>query len=431
MQSRNELDSSLEESPLLVNRQALSPIHSTINPGKLDQTRFTEIRQMESEGSPLRIILIIVAVIIVGGGAIFLVRNLVSNQSNNTSSTDNTVSSPQTQTQQSSLIISKTVSADTTVINLAKKEDYVDSTLVTLGNSTSDSSNMSLDTIYYTKFTTFVRLTFNLTTSDKKLPKTTMNFDSVGNKMTVAFTGLQNIAADLKQDSTISDLVSEIRFVATNNSYVIMLSDKVKYRMLADGDNLIIDIKTLTELAKPDTTTSTTTTDTTTPTTPTTPTSDKPAAPHYDNDYSQDKQYVTSTLTTNSIADNVYYFDNNGSSFEFSWAQKNAIGDSYVPNTTAYYDTSTAGKIYLIVEISNLSQDVLTANGVTGLSAEDIHNRTGASTTGTNFNRIDLISFNGGVAKYRLDLQQKTDYKLWVDKTGDNATGTISVTIKN
>lgn len=436
-------DPMIEESPLLASRPVRS---STIDPAKLDRTRFTEIREMESEGSSLRIIIFIAVIIVLGVAAALFVRNSVMNSNTATNTTETTNNNTQEETTPSSFVLATTPLADSSAVNLVKNANYVDSAIVNLGDSTATGEQTTLDKISYLRYTTFARLTFDLNTSDKKLPKTTVNFDSVGNEMTITFDSLGTVAEDLMEDLEVNDIVSEIRYVATNKSYVVMFDDSVKYSVRKDGDNLVFDIKTTTELAKPDTTTTTnsntannTTTNTNSNTntntnktnTSTSSNTEMPKAPHFNNEFSQNKQYLVSTLNQNKLAHNVYYFDNYGSSYQFSWAQKNVVGDTNVPNATAYYDTSTAGKTYLIVEISNLTQEVLTANGVEGLTLADIGAKTGATTAGSTMVRIDLLSFENGVAKYRLELSKKTDFKLWVDKTPDNATGTVSVTIKN
>lgn len=425
----------IEESPLLASR----PVRSTIDPEKLDRTRFTEIRDMEGDGNSLRIIIFIAVIIVIGVAAALLVRNSVlnsQNSSDNTTEDSNTV--PSDTTASSSYVVSVSPIADSSAVNVVKNEDYVDSAIVTLGESTADAEDVSLDKITYLRYATFARLTFDLNTSDKKLPKTNINFDSVGNKMTVAFESIGTIEESLQEDLEVNDIISEIRFVATNNSYVILFDDSVKYSVKKDGDNLVFDFKTTTELSKPEETVANDEEDTvapqeeeTTTTNTNTSSADKPTAPHFNNEFSQSKQYVVSNVKENKLAHNVYYFDNYGSSYEFSWAQTGVVGDSNVPNATAYYDTTTAGKTYLIVEISNLTQEVLTANGVESLTLDDIAAKTGATTAGSTLKKVDLVSFENGVAKYKLELSKKTDYKLWVDKTPDNSTGTISVTIKN
>lgn len=429
-------DSMIEESPLLASRPVRS---STVDSSKLDRTRFTEIRDMEGDGNSLRIIIFIAVIIVIGVVAALLVRNSVMNsQTPAANETENTTANTTVETQPSAYVVSTSPLADTSAVNVVKNADYVDSAIVTLGDSTAVAEETSLDKVTYLRYATFARLTFDLNTSDKKLPKTTVNFDSVGNKMTVVFDNLGTVADDLMEDIDIGDLVSEIRYVSTNNSYVIMFEDSVKYFVKKDGDNLVFDFKTNTELAKPDTVATTPDVEEdTTPTQPTTPTTpaetnvSKPKAPHFNNEFSQSKQYVVSNVTENKLAHNVYYFDNYGSSYQFSWAQTGVIGDNNVPNATAYYDTSTAGKTYLMIEISNLTQEVMTANNKTSLTLADIGAKTGATTAGATLVKLDLLSFEGGVAKYRMELSKKTDFKLWVDKTPDNVTGTVSVTIKN
>lgn len=424
-------DSMIEESPLLASRPVRS---STVDSSKLDRARFTEIRDMEGEGNSLRIIIFIAVIIVIGVAAALLVRNSVMNSqtsiTNETATTNTT-----TETTPSAYIIATSLLADSSAINVVKNTDYVDSAIVTLGDSTATKEQTSLDKVTYLRYATFARLTFDLNTSDKKLPKTTINFDSVGNKMTLLFDNLGTVNADLMEDLSINDIVSEIRYVTTTSSYVVLFKDGVKYSVKKDGDNLVFDFKTNTELAKPQTTTTTTapaTTPaaTTTTTTGSTSTADKPKAPHFDNEFSINKQYIVSSVSENKLAHNVYYFDNYGSSYEFSWAQTNVVGDNNTANAVAYYDTATAGKVFLMVEISNLTQEVMTANNKTSLTLEDIANKTGATTEGATLVKLDLVSFENGTAKYKLELSKKTDYKLWVDKTPDGATGTVSVTIK-
>jgi len=445
MATSKQKDSSyeFEESPLLTNKG----MNSTVNPNKMDQARFTEIRDMESEGSPIRIVIYIVIVIIVGVGAAYLVKNIISNNQN---STDNTSvsSSSQSSLGSANFQISKSPIDDSNASNLALKTDYTDSLSTSLGTSTADKTNINLTRLTYNRYATFARFGFILTTPDNKLPKTKITFDSANNKITINFVDLQTIPTDLKLVSTISDLVKDVTYDAPNNSFVLSVNDKFKYRPFIDNSNLFIDIKTLTNLnsdtlihSSSSTTLQTQSSSSLSSISSTSSstassvnnTGSAPAAPHYDNTLSQNKQYVASTVTTNSIADNIYYFDTYGAnSYEFSWAQKNAVGDSVIPNTTAYYDTTTTpGKIYLMVEISNLSKEVFTANNVTGRSADEIQKQTGVTTSGSNFNRIDLVSFNNGVAKYKLEVQRQTDFKLWVDKTADTTTGTVSVTVKN
>lgn len=414
-------------------------MHSTINADKFDNARFSEMRDMENESNPLRIILFVIIVIAIGGGGVLFFRNLISNDQTSNDTTDEQEEEVDT-TPQSSYIVDKTAIRDSQAVNKPENSEYEEAALKKIGESTDTSSDLSR--ILYTRFQTFARLTFDFTADDKKLPKTTINFESSLNRMTLSFEGVTTIASGLKMDETISDIVKEIRYSATDNSYVVLFTEKTKYVAAKDGDNLILNFKTADEIANPTVeetpaeeeeeevdTTPETDTDTTTGGSDD---SGRPTTNTYDNEYSQKKQYIVSSKTANDVSHNVYYFDNYVNSYEFSWAQKNAIGNSTVPNAEAYYDSSApTGKVYLIVEISNLSQDVLTANGVEKLTTTDIQNKTGVNTSGSNLVSVELLSFSGGVAKYRLELNEKTDYKLWVDKTVDNTTGTISVTVKN
>lgn len=415
----------------------MTSMHSTINAEKFDDARFSEIRQMEKETSPLRIILFVVVVILIGGGGVLFFRNLISNdQTTNNTNTSTEADNDAIQETQSSYVIDTSPIRDSQAVNAPKNSEYDESALITVGQSTDTQADLSR--ILYSRFQTFGRLTFDFTTEDKKLPKTTINFESTANRMIVSFAGVSTVNEGLKMDQVVNDIVKEIRYNEADNSFIILFEEKTRYVPVNDGDNLILNFKTVDELTNP--TVEETPSEqedeepeeveTEEPTTPAD--TNKPAAMHVDNEYSQNKQYVSSNVSTNKIAHDVYYFDNYVNSYQFSWAQKNAIGDEFVPNAVAYYDTSApTGKVHLMVEISNLTQEIFQRNGVEELSISDIESKTGVSTSGSNLEKIELLSFENGTAKYRFVLNKKSDFKLWVDKTIDNTTGTISVTIKN
>ncbi|MEP7103694.1 MAG: hypothetical protein ABI721_03230 [Candidatus Dojkabacteria bacterium] len=417
--------SSLEESPLLSRK----PGQSTINVNKFDQARFTEIVDDGPSTSPVKIIIYIVIVIVVGVGAALLLRSLITNNQ----PTTNTGTPPAANS--SKVTIGTVTKADSTATSLAANEDYTDSGITKAGDPATTGVNTTVDTLDFSKYTTFARLEFGLTGNNGKLPTTNLTYSAAEKSLTVNIPELKSVSTDLQKQIDINNIIKNITFDSATKNFKITFVEDTKYRVVPNTTNLTIDFKTVKELAKPVTaTTPPPVTPTPTPAIvpPTTTDPARPASPHFTNDFSQDKQYVVSSLTGDTISHNIYYFDDLNTSFEFSWGQKNSVGDNYVPNATAYYDTSApSGKTYLIVEISNLSGEIMSANGVTGLSAGDIQNKTGANTTGANLVRIDLLSFTGGVAKYRFELKDKADFKLWTQKTVDNLTQVISINIED
>lgn len=420
------------ESPLLTGENRIPKMNSTINPGKFDHAKFTEIREMESEGGSLRIIITVVLVIVVGVGLALLVRNLISNNQ----TTDNVEETPTVV--ESAIEINKVAKTDATASKLASNTDYEETPSLSLGATNSKIAEESLDKIEYQRYTTFGRVKFDLSTI--ALPKTTLAYDALKNQLTVTFTGLTNFAEDLKKDIEISDIVKDVRFDELNNRHIIVFNEKSSYRVFTEAGDLFVDVKTQAELDKAaesttDDTTDTTdsTQDNTTDNQSTTVDANKPAAPFYENAFSQIKQYVSSTANTKSIALDTYYVDDYGASFGFSWGQKNKVGDAYVPNATAYYDESVSGKVYLIVEIQNLSGDVFTLNGVKKRTAAELQTITGVDTSHANFVSIELLSFDSatGISKYRLELNSKKDFKLLSQKTFDNTTQVLSIEIKD
>lgn len=424
----------MEESPL-----ANRPLHSTINPEKMDQTRFSEMRDLEEERtSPMRIVIYAIIVIIIGVGAAFLVRTLISNnqQPNNNQTQQPSQDEPEEE-EPSSYVVSLTPKNDTTATNLAKNSDYVDSATVSLGDATLTMTNVALEAMKYDRYTSFARLTMDLNGGGSKLPKTTINYDSAKNQLTVAFQGLTKITEELLEEKSINDIIDSISYDTDNSYFVIKFSEKSKYRVVQSGGDLIIDVKTLTELAKPETQTPVaddeepgTTPPTTTPPTTTPPSGTKPAAPHLENPFSQNTQYLSTAVSTNTLGFNNYWIWDEGTFFEFSMGQTDVVGDQYVPNTTAYLKEES-GKNYLYLEVENLSNAPF--NQSKSRTLEELVQTSGAAVdpAKVNFVKIDLVSFTGGKATYKIELKKKADYKLIAQKTYDDSTTIISLQIKD
>lgn len=430
--ARNNFDSSMEESPLLSGRKS-STLHSTIHPDKLDHARFSERLELENEGgSSLRIIIYVVIVIAIGVGSALLIRTLITK---NEKTDDNDTQTQDTEEETPDTVeatnINTKAEPDSSASLLAEDSEYVESALLSLGTTSVDGASLSVDDVTYQKYESFGRVVFDI--SGTKLASTGIQFDSVSDRLTVDLSSYGSIDTKIAKDFNIGDIVDEIRYNPNNKTYIIFFAEDSRYRVTEDAGDLIIDVKTVKELEglddavaeTPDNTDTTDTVDQDETVTPTPTPTTKPAAPHISNTFSQDQQYIVTSMTGNKVGLNNYYFWDEGTFFEFSWGEKNKVGDSVIPNSTAYYKTEN-GKNYIYVEIENLSQEVFLSNNKTGT---DLTDKT--DTRGSNFVRIDVVSFQGGKATYKIEVKKKTDFKLVSQKTYDGTTQITSLQIKD
>lgn len=417
----------LEESPLM-NKPI---IQSTINPDKMEQSRFTDMVERESDGtSPLRIVLYAVIIIAVGVIAALVVRTLISNQQPAVSEqTNQAQTNDQQQVKVTPFRVTTAKKADSSASLLAANSDYIQSELVTLGDSKIDKTNVKLTSISFDRFTTFGRLTFSFSGNNSKLIESKITFDSVNKtSLSVDFKGLTQIETDLKKLNMISDLVESVDYDNDNMKFVIILADSSKFRAVELNGNLLIDFKTEDDLKNPSTTTSTTPTNTTTPST--TISTTKPAAPFYDNEFSRNQQYISSAVKDNSIAFNNYWIWDEGSFFEFGIGISGKVGNTFIPNVTSYLKEES-GKNYLYLEVENLTSTPLSQSKKK--TAQQLVSETSSTidTSKINFIQVDLVSFTNGKATYKIEMKNKADYKLLSQLSFDKNSQIISIRIKD
>src|SRR6185369_13731274 len=195
------------------------------------------------------------------------------------------------------------------------------------------------------------------------------------------------------------------------------------YSIQISNAALLIDVKTLEQLALDKIADKNAVEPTTPPTTtPTTPVDTTPTTLNYKNSFSQKKQYIVSNAVGNIIKENVYYYEDAGTYFEFSFGTKNQVGSKYIPNASAELITDS-GKTYIEIVIKNLSQEVFKSYGITGTALT----HSGINLSNANFVRIDLKSFSGGTATYRMQIKRAADFRLLSEATVDGATQVVSI----
>lgn len=409
----------LEESPLLNSR-----VNSTINPERLDQSRFTEIQQsVTSENSSARIILYIVIVIAIGIGAALIVRNMSANEPEETDNTQQEEETPAVST----FKVSSSILQNTAATNTPKDSDFISSLSSKVGDTATAMTTAELETVSINKFQSFDRIELKFSTI--KLPSLTINFAQNKKSLSIPLTGVLEISEDIKTNTAINNVITQYKFNSAVPEIVLEFTDAVGYRLLVQGNTLVIDLKkdsvSLTPVVNP--TTPEPEEEEEEPETPVTDGS-KPKAPFYENEFGRTKQFISSAVSSATIGYNNYFVYDANSYFEFSFGAEGLSGDAATPNATAEYVTEDS-KNFIEIVIENLSSAPFQVSR--GKTAAQIEAETGLSVAGGNFVAISLIDFVGGKATYRIEVKQKADFKLLVQEWIDASTDVLSIQIKD
>jgi hypothetical protein len=413
----------LESSPLLASR--VNANASTVNPERLDQTRFTEIQESSaSESNSLRIIIYIAIVIAIGVGAAILVRNM----STTTTPETPVENEPETPVvEEKNFEVATTTKANTAATNAPSESDFVSSLTSKVGDSATLLSAADLETLFIEKYQSFDRV--KLTFSTTKLPSLSVNLSQDKKTLSIPLTGIKSVDEDIKTTAVVNNVIDQYEYSSTVPEITLTFEDATEYRISVTGNVLTIDLKKESvslEAAAP-----------TTPTTPTETPEDeeepvadgsKPAAPHYTNEFSMNKQYVSSAVTGNTIGYNNYFVYDARTYFEFSIGAEGLGGDTNTPNAVASYITE-GGKSYIQLEVSNLSNTPFQVSR--GKTAAQIQSETGLDISTANFVGISLVSFEGGKAIYKIEVKNKADFNLSIQEWTDGTTDILSLQIED
>jgi hypothetical protein len=426
-------DSHIEESPLLNSErktEQTSALHSTIHPERFDMSRFSDLREEENESS-FRIIIYVLVVIIVGVGLALFVRQLISEDNNSpTETTEDTENDDEEDVQ--AFRVNTTPKADDQGAPVPSNDELIDSEVLTVGETSVGTAGVTLSTLTYDRYQTFARFNLNLTgTTAGSIPEFNLAYDDSLNTLVITLPEGITVEDELKVSTPINDIVNLVKFDAATNSFSITLAQDSKYRVRKLDAGVSIDFRTQEQIdtldeaeAEEDTTDEDTEEET-----PedeedtTTDDTDKPTGMHITNDFSQNKQFVTSNVTGNTIEYTETYYQDYGPYFEIAFGKPGSVGDSKIANTTAEYVTEGA-KTFIEVKIENLSKFTFPSGGVSTSSMA-------FDTSAANFRRVDLVSFTGGVATLRIEVKNKANFKLLSEKTVDGGTQVVSVQIND
>ncbi len=437
--NKNKHPERLENSPLFNSENT----QSTIHPEKLEFARFSELQKVESNAKTSKIIIYMMVVVVLGVGSALFIRNIVLNSIDNydanTSSQDITNTKNISSFEETGFILNIVSKSDNNAVNVPNVSDFKDSQEIILGDTSAADNSFEVNTIQYDKYTNFSRLTFKFQERGAKLPPIKIQYNKFDKTLNITFPEAVAFDEKLTKETQVDKLVKKI-YQKSQNSYLIELTETISYRPVILDGNFVVDMISTVNLSKLSQDTpnninnkpsSKTETKTINGTTGSTSQEDpnKPNPPHYKNKFSQNKQFVSSKVLDNNIKHDNYWVWDEGSFFELSFGETNKLGEDYIPNAVAYYDSDNKDKVILVLEVENLAQAVL--SNKKKLSANDIQNISGINMSGTNFVAVELVSFVNGKATYNIELKRKSDFQLLTQENYTKTTQIISVQIKD
>ncbi len=418
-----------EESPLLSKENRSSSLHSTIHPERFDMTRFSERQEENGNENSFRIIIYIIVVIVVGVSLALLVRSLIARNSNNTDQNQNETEEPANP----NVVINIEPKPDTSSANTPTNEDFIDTAESRVGSDSVSAEGVEIDQYTYDKYTTFSRNTFTMTglTSTITLPEFFVEFDSAQNQLRLQLPDEMTVHENLQETISVNDFVTSVVYSQTDNSFTINLSESFKYRITTTISSLILDVKSVAEIEKPEENESEEETESPEPVEeePTTeqPTGGQSGSQNLTNEFSMDSQTINnSAVTGNTIEQNVFYYADTVDYFEFAWARENAKGDNYIPNASAKI-VEENNKVFIEVTVKNLKQEAFESFDISGTALTQAN----INLDNANFKRVDRISLENGTAVYRFELKNKAQFRLTSDTTLDGRTTILSLQIKD
>lgn len=377
--------------------------------------KFSVRRDLEQEGgNSRRIIIFIVIVLALGLGLTFLVQSFVS-QGNGNGQTSSSTSTSEEAIEIAGVTINDVEKEDSESIRQISDSQYTDVEL-NLGSPANVNAELKLEKIDYTPYKSFSELRLTLSEVATGLPSTKISYDNKTDKVVVTMDTVSPLDISMLQEIRVdTGNVTQIfpQQVEGDMEITVSFFENVKFYAAVEGKNvLVIYFKSDSQFSVSSTTTASETTSSaasstsssvSTTTVSSTSSSAASGTDQFDNAVSQNKQTVTNTkVTDNSLISETYYYEDKGTSFEFSWAIRGA--NPAVPNATAEY-VAADGKNYIEVKISNLSYDLLHALG----RQKAIIN---ISTASSNMVDVYTKGFTGGTATFWVEVKAKKDFRL-------------------
>jgi hypothetical protein len=369
-----------------------SSVASSINtPPPMAPTNLTSSQTPKSEegsNSLMKIAIWGVVVLLIAAAVYLLINNVMSK-----GGTEDVTPTP---------TVAPTEAAEPETINASK----LDSKLAESAPSDSDfkksdqtvgaesEDQFSIQSFKTESYDKFFRLLFEVSSSGtNSYPLVTATYNEDSNSIDLAFKGIVNDNSGLEFEvpqKVEGSVVTSITRRATSEEdvakYTIGISESTGFYLhtLSDPNRIVVDIKETVPTPTPSVTT------TVTPT-PDTDSGEKPAAPHLTNEFSQNKQYIVTTLTANTVSTPKYAFRDFGTYLKITYDLSGGI-----PNVSAELDGTD-----LIVVMSNR----ISSNKSTSV---DINNG--------NVKTMDVVS-SGNTTTYTLHLIKAADYRIYATES--------------
>jgi len=237
-------EDTIEESPLLAREGRGNLPSSSVQPDKFDMSRFSDrVEREDREESPFRVIMYIIIVIIIGVGLALGVRYFISRQSEERAD-DTTEETPEETS--NAVSISTTERVDALADNIATPEEFVDSSITTIGVSSADSSALVTSSLAYSKFVTFSRVEFGFEglPTNGDFPRMTVSYDSAENSLNLTIPEDATVVDELTETVEVGDIVTSVTYSDSTKTFTLTLAGETKYRVLPTENRLIIDLRT-------------------------------------------------------------------------------------------------------------------------------------------------------------------------------------------
>ncbi len=372
---------------------ASSPsVASSINtPPPMAPTNLTNTQSTKSsEGSSpfMKVAIWGVVVLLIAGAVYLLINNVMTNKNNGSVTPTPTVTPTEEAEEPETITASK---LDSSLAESAPKDSDFKKADQTLGEASEDQFTIqSFKTESYDKF---FRLVYEVSSSgDTAFPLVSATYNTGSNSIDLAFKGVINDNSGLEFEvpqKVEGSIVTSITRRATSEEnvakYTIGISEEAGFFLhsLTDPNRVVVDIQEPAVTPTP----SVTTTVTPTPST----SGEKPAAPHLTNEFSKDKQYIVTTLTTNTVSTPKYAFRDFGTYLKITYDLSGGI-----PN--------------VVGEINGNDLIITMSNRITNNKTSTVEINNGNVTT------MDVVS-SGNTTTYTIHLVKASDYRIYATES--------------
>jgi hypothetical protein len=345
---------------------------SGLHPEKLTYARFSDMRKSLDEDRMTigRLLLYVAIVVAIGVGLTIGIQAYIRYQNEQQAIANNNVivSGPTS----ASILINNDIKADNLAQPNGLSDDKYSNTAGAIGTDVVASSPVNALTNFgFDRYTTFERITLAYNGSSVKDPKTEVTYNSTDN---IIYLQLKNIGTDKKDlkpgmeiakltDTNTVKSVQNSSTDATTTRISIYLNEAAKFTLRDVGSSLVLDIRQADYVAASSSSSaSSSSTSSAGASSSASSSADAaaPAAPYYDNAYSKNTQFISSSYTGNKLRVWNYTYRDYGDRYEFKFRIKDdGSGVSpMIPKAKAYLNGSTTDP-KLIVEIRNINWEIL------------------------------------------------------------------------